>query len=118
MTNAERVVAVSLLGALLVPFAALAQPAASRVDLAEHHEFVIESFRTESGVTLPQARIVYGIGNRSLLPDRRRSVRGAVHSAGHADADPVAVGPHGWRSEQSRRPEVPQRDDRPVPVDV
>ena len=60
MTNAERVVAVSLLGALLVPFAALAQPAASRVDLAEHHEFVIESFRTESGVTLPQARIVYG----------------------------------------------------------
>jgi len=60
MTNAERVVAVSLLGALLVPFAALAQQAASRVDLAEHHEFVIESFRTESGVTLPQARIVYG----------------------------------------------------------
>ena len=60
MTNAERVVAVSLLGALLVPFAALAQPAASRVDLAEHHEFVIENFRTESGVTLPQARIVYG----------------------------------------------------------
>jgi len=60
MTNAERVVAVSLLGALLVPFAALAQPAASRVDLAEHHEFVIENFQTESGVTLPQARIVYG----------------------------------------------------------
>jgi homoserine O-acetyltransferase/O-succinyltransferase len=27
---------------------------------AEHHEFVIEQFRTESGVTLPNARIVYG----------------------------------------------------------
>ncbi|MEP7347989.1 MAG: alpha/beta fold hydrolase [Gemmatimonadaceae bacterium] len=31
-----------------------------RVDRAEHHEFVIENFLTESGVTLPQARIVYG----------------------------------------------------------
>src|SRR5262245_48802447 len=27
---------------------------------AEHHEFVIDSFRTESGVTLPKARVVYG----------------------------------------------------------
>jgi homoserine O-acetyltransferase len=27
---------------------------------AEHHEFVIDQFRTESGVTLPKARIVYG----------------------------------------------------------
>src|SRR3954471_2317390 len=27
---------------------------------AEHHEFVIDNFRTESGVTLPHARIVYG----------------------------------------------------------
>ena len=27
---------------------------------AEHHEFVIDNFRTESGVTLPKARIVYG----------------------------------------------------------
>lgn len=26
----------------------------------ERHEFVIASFRTESGVTLPQARVVYG----------------------------------------------------------
>jgi len=28
--------------------------------LGEHHEFVIENFRTESGVTLPKARVVYG----------------------------------------------------------
>jgi homoserine O-acetyltransferase len=60
MPNAERVVAVSLLGALLLPFAALAQPAPVRVDLAAHHELVIANFRTESGVTLPQARLVYG----------------------------------------------------------
>ena len=26
----------------------------------EQHEFVIANFRTESGATLPQARIVYG----------------------------------------------------------
>src|SRR5260370_30520870 len=28
--------------------------------VSESHEFVIANFRTESGVTLPQARIVYG----------------------------------------------------------
>ena len=27
---------------------------------AERHEFVIENFKTESGITLPQARVVYG----------------------------------------------------------
>ena len=38
-----------------------APPAAAQpVDRAEHHEFVIENFRTESGTTLPKARIVYG----------------------------------------------------------
>jgi len=31
---------------------------------AEHHEFVIEHFRTESGVTLPKARVVYGTYGR------------------------------------------------------
>jgi homoserine O-acetyltransferase/O-succinyltransferase len=31
---------------------------------AEHHEFVIENFKTESGVTLPNARIVYGTYGR------------------------------------------------------
>ncbi|MDQ6828713.1 MAG: alpha/beta fold hydrolase [Gemmatimonadota bacterium] len=33
---------------------------AQRVDRAAHHEFVIADFKTESGVTLPQARVVYG----------------------------------------------------------
>ena len=32
----------------------------SKAEKAERHEFVIANFRTESGVTLPQARIVYG----------------------------------------------------------
>ena len=41
--------------------ALLALPAAAqRVDRAEHHEFTIESFRTESGVVLPKATVVYG----------------------------------------------------------
>jgi homoserine O-acetyltransferase/O-succinyltransferase len=33
---------------------------AQQADRAEHHEFVIANFRTESGTTLPQARITYG----------------------------------------------------------
>ncbi len=48
---------------LLLSFAValLAQPAArSAADTAERHEFVIANFKTESGVTLPQARVVYG----------------------------------------------------------
>ena len=34
--------------------------AAQNSGTAERHEFVIKNFRTESGVTLPEARIVYG----------------------------------------------------------
>ncbi len=33
---------------------------AQRVDRAEHHEFVIDNFTTESGAVLPKAIIVYG----------------------------------------------------------
>jgi homoserine O-acetyltransferase/O-succinyltransferase len=51
-------ISVALL-ALLTTTAA-AQGAPARVDRAEHHEFVIADFRTESGVTLPQAKVVYG----------------------------------------------------------
>jgi homoserine O-acetyltransferase/O-succinyltransferase len=35
-------------------------PVAGTTAAAERHEFVIENFHTESGATLPQARIVYG----------------------------------------------------------
>ena len=43
---------------LLVPGVGAQAPA--RVDHATHHEFVIRDFRTESGVVLPTARVVYG----------------------------------------------------------
>lgn len=51
-----------LLGLLLAtaPAAAPAQAAPPRVDRAEHHEFAIANFRTEGGITLPVARVVYG----------------------------------------------------------
>ena len=55
---------------------ALALVLSQDVDRAAHHEFVIDNFRTESGVVLPKARIVYGTygqldtarGNAVLLP--------------------------------------------------
>jgi homoserine O-acetyltransferase/O-succinyltransferase len=44
-------------------WSAFAQNAATTVS-AESHEFAISNFRTESGTTLPQARIVYGTYGR------------------------------------------------------
>jgi len=47
--------------------ALLALPAAlgaQRIDRAEHHQFVIDTFRTENGVVLPKAVIVYGTYGR------------------------------------------------------
>jgi homoserine O-acetyltransferase len=35
-------------------------PATGAAESGERHEFAISNFRTESGVTLPQARVVYG----------------------------------------------------------
>ncbi|MBZ5724754.1 MAG: alpha/beta fold hydrolase [Acidobacteriia bacterium] len=46
-----------LLSHMLMAQNAAAPPAAAS---AERHEFAIPNFRTESGVTLPEARIVYG----------------------------------------------------------
>ena len=46
---------------LVVAASVLARGAtAQRVDHAEHHQFVIENFKTESGVVLPKAIVVYG----------------------------------------------------------
>src|SRR5215467_248055 len=39
----------------------------------ERHEFLIASFRTESGTTLPQARVVYGTYGK-LNADRSNAV--------------------------------------------
>src|ERR1700756_2339208 len=48
-----------LLVFLLCP-ALLAQDAPAKPDTGERHEFVIANFKPESGVVLPQARVVYG----------------------------------------------------------
>jgi homoserine O-acetyltransferase len=41
-----------------------AQAAKPRIEPPQVHEFVIANFKTESGVTLPQARVVYGTYGR------------------------------------------------------
>jgi homoserine O-acetyltransferase len=51
-----------ILALLLVAPASVAPQQAA--DRADHHEFVIDNFRTESGVTLPKARVVYGTYGR------------------------------------------------------
>ena len=67
------------LAVLLSVFAATvsgAQPAAQSGAPLERHEFVIRDFRTESGIVLPEARVVYstlgalnaGGDNAVLLP--------------------------------------------------
>src|SRR5664279_4975056 len=45
---------------LLVCPSLTAQTAAPARPVGERHEFTIANFRTEGGVTLPQARVVYG----------------------------------------------------------
>ena len=56
MINHRRLLVVLM---LIVPPTARAHAQAAP-HAAEHHEFVIENFKTESGVTLPKARVVYG----------------------------------------------------------
>ena len=41
-----------------------AEDTAKKPDTGERHEFVISNFHTESGTTLPQARVVYGTYGR------------------------------------------------------
>ena len=50
-----------LILALLISQTAFAQqPGEKKPEQGERHEFVIANFKTESGITLPQARVVYG----------------------------------------------------------
>ena len=50
-----------LVSQVLVARGAFAQEAADgKAEKGERHEFVIANFKTESGVVLPRARIVYG----------------------------------------------------------
>ena len=48
------------IGCLFAPLLFAQQPASSGPATLERHEFTIANFRTESGVTLPEAHIVYG----------------------------------------------------------
>jgi len=45
---------------LVISHALVAQDQTAKPETPERHEFAISNFRTESGVTLPQARVVYG----------------------------------------------------------
>ncbi len=57
----RKLILVLLVSQVLTVQGAFAQePAESRVEKGERHEFVIANFKTESGVVLPQARVVYG----------------------------------------------------------
>jgi homoserine O-acetyltransferase/O-succinyltransferase len=49
-----------LIAALLLSSALFAQPAVSPAGTPERHEFIIANFKTESGITLPAAHVVYG----------------------------------------------------------
>src|ERR1700712_2761902 len=52
---------------VIVALAFMVQPPAAPAPAphaAEHHEYVIENFKTESGAVLPQARVVYGTYGR------------------------------------------------------
>ena len=57
------------------------QPATQPAAALERHEFVIRDFRTESGVVLPEARVVY-------------ATLGTLNASGD-NADPAAVALHG-----------------------
>jgi homoserine O-acetyltransferase/O-succinyltransferase len=50
--------------ALIVQPPAVPAPAQPAPHAAEHHEYVIENFKTESGAVLPKARVVYGTYGR------------------------------------------------------
>ena len=57
----KRLLLFFLLAQVLISQALIAQDAkADQAPPSERHEFVITNFKTESGVTLPQARVVYG----------------------------------------------------------
>ena len=57
MTTLRNALRAVTAGLAIAASTAGAQGGGARVDRAEHHEFVIPNFRTESGVTLPQAKV-------------------------------------------------------------
>ena len=53
-------ISTAVIACACVAIAQTGRAQAQRVDRAEHHQFTIENFRTESGVVLPKAIVVYG----------------------------------------------------------
>ena len=57
----KKLILLLLISQPMVAHRVFAQEAAgSKVETGERHEFAIANFKTESGVVLPQARVVYG----------------------------------------------------------
>ncbi len=71
-----------------------AQAPAPAPHSAEHHEFVIDNFHTESGATLPKARIVYG--TCSVLRDENEGVveKFLAQTPGFTLEEQLRVWPH------------------------
>jgi homoserine O-acetyltransferase len=67
----KKLILLLLISHTMVAHPVLAQEAAgSKVRTGERHEFVIANFKTESGVVLPKARVVYGTyGNLNAAKD-------------------------------------------------
>ncbi len=69
-------------------------PAATQqTDTADHHEFVIDNFRTESGVTLPKARIVYATYGRLNAARDNAVLLPSHYMANHHGYDWLVAGP-------------------------
>jgi homoserine O-acetyltransferase len=63
------------------------------VDTAEHREFIIENFHTESGATLPKARIVYGTYGRLSAARDNAVLLPSHYMANHHGYDWLVAGP-------------------------
>ena len=62
-------------------------------DNADHHEFVIDNFKTESGVTLPKARIVYATYGRLNAARDNAVLLPSHYMANHHGYDWLIAGP-------------------------
>ncbi len=97
----------TLIGVYLA-LAPSAQPPRSQPDhAAEHREFVINNFRTESGVTLPRARIVYGTYGRLNAARDNAVLLPSHYMANHHGYDWLIRDPH--RVPQEARALDPER---------
>jgi homoserine O-acetyltransferase len=83
-----RILTLLTLGMLVATAAATQQ-----TDNADHHEFVIDNFRTESGVTLPKARVVYATYGRLNAARDNAVLLPSHYMANHHGYDWLIAGP-------------------------